>query len=131
MLSQRTVPGGGVGRSSVPELIDYRAQSHSMDGIVEYHNMQFILLGRAEPERVETGVVSWNFFDVFGVKPLVGRMFEPADEIHGAPAVLLAELRILAEKFWRRSHRRRQNLSHERQAAPGDRRSAAVSAISA
>jgi putative ABC transport system permease protein len=70
MLSQRTVPGGGVGRSSVPELNDYRAQSRSMDGIVEYHNMQFILLGRAEPERVETGVVSWNFFDVFGVKPL-------------------------------------------------------------
>src|SRR5580698_2442439 len=99
MLSQRTVPGGGgVGRSSVPELIDYRTQNHSMDGIVEYHNMQFILLGRSEPERVETGVVSWNFFDVFGVKPLVGRMFEPADEIHGAPAVLL-----LSYEYWLRS----------------------------
>ncbi|HXM13860.1 MAG TPA: ABC transporter permease [Candidatus Eremiobacteraceae bacterium] len=99
MLSQRTVPGGGgVGRSSVPELIDYRAQSRSMDGIVEYHNMQFILLGRAEPERVETGVVSWNFFDVFGVKPLVGRMFEPADEKPGAPAVLL-----LSYEYWLRS----------------------------
>ncbi len=99
MLSQRTVPGGdGVGRSSVPELTDYRAQSHSMDGIVEYHNMQFILLGRAEPERVETGVVSWNFFDVFGVKPLVGRMFEPADEKPGAPAVLL-----LSYEYWLRS----------------------------
>jgi putative ABC transport system permease protein len=99
MLSQRTVPGGdGVGRSSVPELTDYRAQSHSMDGIVEYHNMQFILLGRAEPERVETGVVSWNFFDVFGVKPLVGRMFEPPDEKPGAPAVLL-----LSYEYWLRS----------------------------
>jgi putative ABC transport system permease protein len=98
-LSQRTVPGGdGVGRSSVPELIDYRAQNRTMDGIVEYHNMQFILLGRSEPERVETGVVSWNFFDVFGVKPLVGRMFEPADEIHGAPAVLL-----LSYEYWLRS----------------------------
>jgi putative ABC transport system permease protein len=99
MLSQRTVPGGdGVGRSSVPELTDYRAQNRTMDGIVEYHNMQFILLGRSEPERVETGVVSWNFFDVFGVKPLVGRMFEPADEIHGAPAVLL-----LSYEYWLRS----------------------------
>src|SRR6202042_959382 len=98
MLSQRTVPGGGVGRSSVPELNDYRAQSRSMDGIVEYHNMQFILLGRAEPERVETGVVSWNFFDVFGVKPLLGRMFEPSDEKHDAPAVLL-----LSYEYWLRS----------------------------
>ncbi len=69
-----------------------------MDGIVEYHNMQFILLGRSEPERVETGVVSWNFFDVFGVKPLVGRMFEPADEKPGAPAVLL-----LSYEYWLRS----------------------------
>jgi putative ABC transport system permease protein len=98
-LSQRTAPGGdGIGRSSVPELNDYRAQNRTMDGIVEYHNMQFILLGRSEPERVETGVVSWNFFDVFGVKPLVGRMFEPADEIHGAPAVLL-----LSYEYWLRS----------------------------
>ena len=98
-LSQCTAPGGdGIGRSSVPELNDYRAQNRTMDGIVEYHNMQFILLGRSEPERVETGVVSWNFFDVFGVKPLVGRMFEPADEIHGAPAVLL-----LSYEYWLRS----------------------------
>ncbi len=98
MLNQRTVPGAGVGRSSVPELTDYRAQSHSVDGIVEYHNMQFILLGRSEPERVETGVVSWNFFDVFGVKPLAGRMFEPADEKPGAPAVLL-----LSYEYWLQS----------------------------
>src|ERR1700742_2926071 len=98
MLSQRTVPGGGIGRSSVPELNDYRAQARSMDGIVEYHNMQFILLGRAEPERVETGVVSWNFFDVFGVKPLLGRAFEPNDEKHDAPAVLL-----LSYEYWLRS----------------------------
>jgi putative ABC transport system permease protein len=99
MLNQRTARGGGgVGRSSVPELNDYRKQNRSMDGIVEYHNMQFILLGRSEPERVETGVVSWNFFDLFGVKPLAGRMFEPNDEKPGAPAVLL-----LSFEYWERS----------------------------
>jgi putative ABC transport system permease protein len=98
MLSQRTVQGQGVGNSSVPELNDYRSQNRSLDGVVEYHNMQFILLGRSEPERVETGVVSWNFFDVFGVKPLVGRMFEPSDEKPGAPAVLM-----LSYEYWLRS----------------------------
>jgi putative ABC transport system permease protein len=80
---------------SVPELIDYRAQNHTLDGLVEYHNMNFILLGRSEPERVETGVVSWNYFDVFGVKPLVGRGFRPADEESGAPAVLM-----LSYEYW-------------------------------
>jgi putative ABC transport system permease protein len=98
MLNQRTARCGGVGLSSVPELTDYRRQNRSMDGIVEYHNMQFILLGRSEPERVETGVVSWNFFDLFGVKALAGRMFEPNDEKPGAPAVLL-----LSYEYWQRS----------------------------
>src|SRR6202030_3563012 len=98
MLNQRSARAGGVGRSSVPELNDYRRQNRSLDGIVEYHNMQFILLGRSEPERVETGVVSWSFFDLFGVKALAGRMFEPNDEKPGAPAVLL-----LSYEYWQRS----------------------------
>jgi putative ABC transport system permease protein len=98
MLSQRTASGAEIGRSSVPELNDYRRQNRSLDGVVEYHNMQFILLGRSEPERVETGVVSWNFFDLFGVKTLAGRMFEPNDEKPGAPAVLL-----LSYEYWQRS----------------------------
>jgi len=77
---------------------DYRGQSRSLDGLVEYHNMNFILLGRSEPERVETGVVSWNFFDVFGVKPLFGRTFRPEDEQPGAPAVLM-----LSYEYWIKS----------------------------
>ncbi len=83
---------------SVAEINDYRTQSHALDGLVEYHNMNFILLGRSEPERVETGVVSWNYFDVFGVKPLFGRTFRPEDEQPGAPAVLM-----LSYEYWIRS----------------------------
>jgi putative ABC transport system permease protein len=83
---------------SVAEINDYRSQSHTLDGLVEYHNMNFILLGRSEPERVETGVVSWNYFDVFGVKPLFGRAFRPEDEQPGAPAVLM-----LSYEYWIKS----------------------------
>jgi predicted permease len=83
---------------SAADANDYRAQSRSLDGLVEYHNMNFILLGRSEPERVDTGVVSWNFFDVLGVKPLFGRTFRPEDERPGAPAVLM-----LSYEYWIRS----------------------------
>ncbi len=83
---------------SVAEMNDYRTQNHSLDGLVEYHNMNFILLGRSEPERVETGVVSWNYFDVFAVKPLFGRAFRLEDEQPGAPAVLM-----LSYEYWIRS----------------------------
>jgi len=99
MLRERLSRSAPAGRNvSVPEMLDYRRQNRSLDAIVEYHNMQFILLGRAEPEQVETGVVSWNFFDVFGAKPLFGRDFAPDDEREGAPAVLL-----LSYEFWLRS----------------------------
>jgi putative ABC transport system permease protein len=100
LMLRQTTPGSGLTGSSVsvPELMDYRRQNRSLDALVEYHNMQFILLGRSEPEQVETGVVSWNYFDVFGVKPLVGRNFGPDDEKAGAPAVLLFSF-----EYWERS----------------------------
>jgi predicted permease len=82
---------------SVKEIEDYRTRTQSLDGVAEFHSMWFILLGRVEPERVSTGVVSANFFDVLGVRPAFGRTFQPADEKPGAPAVLM-----LSHKYWQR-----------------------------
>ena len=73
---------------SIAEFFDYRARSKSVD-LVEYHTMSFTLLGRSEPDRVTTGVVSHDFFDVLGVAPMHGRSFVADDEAHGAEAVLL------------------------------------------
>ena len=82
---------------SPKEMDDYR-QARSLSGVVEFHNMFFNLLGRAEPERLSTGVVSANYFDVLGVQPLHGRTFVSADDAPGAPAVL-----VLSHKYWERS----------------------------
>lgn len=81
---------------SVKEMDDYRSQSQALAGLEEYHAMTFTLLGREEPLRVQTGVVSSGFFDLFGVKPLLGRTFNPDDDKQGAPAVLL-----VSYEFWR------------------------------
>jgi putative ABC transport system permease protein len=83
---------------SVQEIEEYRTRSHSLENIAEFHNMWFILLGRAEPERLATGVVSANFFEALGVRPAYGRDFQEADDKPGAPAVL-----ILSDAYWRRS----------------------------
>lgn len=83
---------------SFTDLEDYRARNHTFSGLAEYHSMWFILLGRPEPERVQTGVVSANYFSVLGVKPILGRDFSPEDEKPGAPAVLL-----LSNDYWQRS----------------------------
>jgi putative ABC transport system permease protein len=84
---------------SVKEIADYREQNHTLQGVAEHHTMNFLLIGKDTAERVETAVVSANFFDVLGVRPLLGRTFVAADEAHGAPAVL-----ILSYKYWQAHH---------------------------
>ncbi len=80
------------------EFSDYQQQNHTLSGMVEYHSMTFTLLGQSDAERVRAGVVSANFFDFFGVKPILGRTLLPADEQTGAPPVL-----VLTYEFWQRS----------------------------
>ena len=81
---------------SVKEIVDYRAQNRTLSGLVEYHAMSFTLFGHGDPERVRTGVVSANYFDLFGVQPLLGRTFLPEDDKLGAPPVLL-----LSYEYWK------------------------------
>ena len=83
---------------SVKEIADYREQNHTLQGVVEHHSMNFLLIGKDSAERVETAVVSANFFEVLGVRPLLGRTFVSSDEVHGSRAV---QLQVLAESSGR------------------------------
>ncbi len=80
---------------AVQEIQDYRERSRSLSNVVEYHNMTFTLFGKGAAHRVRSGVVSHNFFEVLGVRPLLGRTFVTSDERHGAEAVL-----VLSHEFW-------------------------------
>ncbi|HXT14250.1 MAG TPA: ABC transporter permease [Gemmatimonadaceae bacterium] len=82
-------------RFSIPEIQDLRAQSTAFDAIVEYHSMSFQLYGLGDPQRLQTGVVSDNFFQVFGVQPVLGRLFRKGEEEVGAPPVVL-----LSYTYW-------------------------------
>ena len=81
---------------SVQEIGDLR-QAKSFESVIEYHEMPFTLLGGREPLRVDTGVVSANFFRALGVKPLYGRDFFDDDDRPGALPVL-----VLSHQFWER-----------------------------
>ena len=83
---------------SVLEIEDYRKQNRTLSGLAEYHGMYFTLFGHGDPDRVRTGVVSANYFDLFGVRPLLGRTFLPDDDKLGAPAVL-----VLSYEYWKNS----------------------------
>ncbi len=81
---------------AIAEYFDYRDQADAFDGLVEYHQMNFDLLNRGEPDRVSTGVVSHDFFDLLGIKPVIGRTFVASDDERGAEAVL-----VLSYTYWR------------------------------
>ncbi len=81
---------------AIAEYFDYREHADVFDGLVEYHQMNFDLLNRGEPDRVSTGVVSHDFFDLLGITPILGRSFVASDDEHGAEAVL-----VLSHTYWR------------------------------
>jgi putative ABC transport system permease protein len=97
VLVQQSAPLAGRPNTgvSIKELYDYREQTGAFDALVEYHQMNFDLLKRGEPDRVNTGVVSHDFFNVLGIKPLLGRSFVVTDDAPGADAVL-----ILSYSYW-------------------------------
>jgi putative ABC transport system permease protein len=82
---------------SIKEFYTYRDQAQDFEGLVEFHQMNFDLLRRGEPDRVSTGVVSPNFFNVLGIAPVLGRTFLAEDDKPGAPAVL-----VLSYSYWQK-----------------------------
>jgi predicted permease len=70
---------------------DLREQNHTLTGILAYHHDWITLTGGAQPERVYIANVSANYFDVLGIKPMLGRFFLPEEERKPAvPNVVLS-----------------------------------------
>jgi putative ABC transport system permease protein len=83
---------------SVPEIIDYRTAATTLRGFAEFSSMTFNLLGQGEPVQVLAGIVTGNFFDVMGLGPVVGRVFDSSDDGAAAAPVL-----VLTYDYWMRS----------------------------
>ncbi len=68
---------------------DLREQNRTFTGMLAYHNDWIALTGGAQPERVYIANVSANYFDVLGVKPVLGRFFLADEEARAVPNVVL------------------------------------------
>jgi predicted permease len=87
---------GGFAPTSLPDVQDWQARSHSFQQI-GYYAMQFPTLGGvATPKLVPQVVSSANLFDMLQVKPMLGRSFLPSDALAGTSNVV-----ILSEHTWR------------------------------
>jgi putative ABC transport system permease protein len=79
------------------EIDDYRATSRTIDEFVEFGDWDFSVIGRGDPHRVVGGLVTANYFQVLGIRPLLGRTLVPGDDEVGAPPVM-----VLTHEYWTR-----------------------------
>ena len=106
------------GAIAAPNFLDWRAQARSFAAMSVYavRNMNVASAG-GEPERLPGAFTSTSFFDVLGVRPILGRTFLPSEaepgqanavvlgyglwqrRFGGAPTVIGQTLRINGEAF--------------------------------
>jgi predicted permease len=80
---------------SVPELLDLRAGVKSISAFGDFSTIGFTMLGLGEPRSVRAGVVGGSYFEVMGLRPVLGRLLGPADD---GPAA--AGACVLTYRFW-------------------------------
>jgi putative ABC transport system permease protein len=80
---------------SVPEVVDYRTGATRLRGFAEYTEFPVTLRGNDAPVRVTAGIVTGNYFDVMGLAPVAGRLFDNRDD---GPAA--ARAMVLTQAFW-------------------------------
>ena len=90
----------GAGRPSTlgfQTFLDWRTETRAFEDAALIRSWFATITEGAEPERVNAVRVSWNFFQLLGVDPALGRHFRPEDDRPDAWRVVL-----LSDALWRR-----------------------------
>jgi hypothetical protein len=70
-----------------------------MAAIQQFKDRRFAISGAGEPEEIDGVRVTWNVFEVLGVKPIRGRSFVPEDREVGRNGVALLSYGLWMRKF--------------------------------
>ena len=84
---------------SYPEFLEWQAQSTSFENLAALpttvYGYSYALTGRGDPLAIESARVTSGFFDVLGVRPMLGRTFAATDDRVGAQPTV-----VLTHAFW-------------------------------
>lgn len=80
---------------SVPEIADLKARVTTVATFGDFSTIDFTMVGIGDPRVVHAGVVSGTFFDVMGLRPVLGRLLQPTDDRPGAAGAV-----VLTHRFW-------------------------------
>jgi putative ABC transport system permease protein len=94
---QQTAPGLGMGEVnfSVPELQDLRSSVKTISSFGDFSTIGFSMVGLGEPREVRAGVVGGTYFDVMGLRPVLGRLLDMRDDGPNAAGAV-----VLTYRFW-------------------------------
>jgi len=94
---RQSAPGIGAENAafSVPELQDLRASVKTLNAFGDFSAMNFTMIGLGEPRSIQGGVVGGTYFDVMGLRPVLGRLIGPQDDGPQAAGVV-----VLTYRFW-------------------------------
>jgi predicted permease len=94
---RQSAPGLGIENTvfSVPEIQDLRSSVKSLSAFGDFSTIGFTMVGLGEPREVRSGVVGGSYFEVMGLRPVLGRLLGPADDGPNA-----AGAAVLTYRFW-------------------------------
>lgn len=96
MVREKAGPDATVTKLSGPDFDDIHNQGHSFDQVAELlPYFTETLIGEGEPRNVKCTGITYDFFPMLGIQPILGRLYTPQEyHIDGGGAVL-------SYRFWR------------------------------
>src|ERR1041385_1393573 len=82
---------------SPPNYLDWEKQTKSYESFAAYTGATLNLTGEGEPQRLIGVKATAHYFEVYGVKPVLGRMLLPEEDAVGKNHVV-----VLSYGFWQR-----------------------------
>jgi hypothetical protein len=95
VLKKVTATSGETRALATADWRDYAVQNAVSLTLAAYASWPMNLTGGGEPLRLRSIIVSGDFFDVIGERPLVGRVTTASDDAPSAPGVV-----VLSYGFW-------------------------------
>ena len=80
---------------SVPEIRDFRSRVRTLGAFGDFSQIEFTMVGLGEPRVVRAGVVGGSYFEVMGLRPVVGRLLDATDDGPQAAGAV-----VLTHRFW-------------------------------
>jgi predicted permease len=77
------------------DYVDLRRDARAFSGMTGYRPMSVVVGGPGEPEAVQGAAVAANFFDLLGVRTVLGRGFAAHEDQPGSDAVVM-----FSRRFW-------------------------------